>query len=370
MASLKRLIIEALEQQGFTTTAGDLSADLSQKDRIRRLHTVAVTYKRDSARPHLASKEQHLLQRFASGHSLAPEKITPRLKLVLPGTEDELLFRYASLQWSIPISSGYGRRLRFLVLDDENGKLIGLIGLGDPVFSLSGRDAWVGWDHEARRTKLRHVMDAFVLGAVPPYSHVLGGKLVAALAASDEVREAFAKKYRGSTSLIGGSSFDGRLALVTTTSALGRSSIYNRLSYAGQPLYLPVGWTQGSGDFQFANGLYKQMAQFACEHFEPTAKHADWGTGFRNRREIVKRCLRGLNLSPTLLYHGVRREIFVVPLAHNTPEFLRGEHCRLRWYTRPCDQISDYCKRRWMIPRASRDHRYRDFVPQSLSLWT
>ena len=39
--------------------------------------------------------------------------------------------------------------------------------------------------------RLRNVMDAFVLGAVPPYRELLCGKLVAMLAASDEVRDAF-----------------------------------------------------------------------------------------------------------------------------------------------------------------------------------
>jgi hypothetical protein len=68
-------------------------------------------------------------------------------------------------------------------------------------------------------------MDAFVLGAVPPYSSLLGGKLVAMLAASNEVRSAFKKKYSNQRSLIRRKKLDGRLALLITTSALGRSSL-------------------------------------------------------------------------------------------------------------------------------------------------
>jgi hypothetical protein len=71
-------------------------------------------------------------------------KVAPRLVEVLRDSDDELLFRYASLHWSIPTSSGYGRRLRFLVEDAHNGKLIGLFGLCDPVFSVAARDAWWG----------------------------------------------------------------------------------------------------------------------------------------------------------------------------------------------------------------------------------
>jgi hypothetical protein len=65
------------------------------------------------------------------------------------------------------------------------------------VFSVKARDEWVGWTVEKRRERLKHVMDAFILGAVPPYSYLLGGKLVAMLAASNEVRQAFREKYRG-----------------------------------------------------------------------------------------------------------------------------------------------------------------------------
>ena len=59
------------------------------------------------------------------------------------------------------------------------------------------RDCWIGWTKEDRQERLHHVMDAFVLGAVPPYSHLLCGKLVAMLAASNQVRDAFHGKYAG-----------------------------------------------------------------------------------------------------------------------------------------------------------------------------
>jgi hypothetical protein len=247
--------------------------------------------------------------------------------------------------------------------------LIGLIGLGDPVYSMAARDTWIGWCQETHRRNLRHVMDAFVLGAVPPYSQLLGGKLVAALVTSDEIRAAFSARYRGTTTRITGTPFDGRLALVITTSALGRSSIYNRLSLNHRLMYCPVGWTQGSGEFQFANGLYARMFAYAREHFDPSAKHSNWGTGFRNRREVVKRCLRAFDLPPSLLYHGIQRQVFAVPLARNTREFLRGDHSRLHWITRPCKEIGEFCRERWMLPRAQREHGYLEFDPCSLRLW-
>ena len=81
------------------------------------------------------------------------------------------LFRLASLTWSVPVSNGFGRRLRFLVWDNHNGKLIGIIAIGDPVFNLSVRDNLIEWDVKARGERLVNIMDAYVLGALPPYSN-------------------------------------------------------------------------------------------------------------------------------------------------------------------------------------------------------
>jgi hypothetical protein len=369
-ADLRERIIRSLRGQGFRIGNGTVlpPTELS-KDRIRQLHETAVDYRIEQAVAGLGRKEKELLGRVAAGKDVVPPRIRPRLVEVLPDSDDELLFRYASLHWSIPVSSGYGRRLRFLVVDEHNGKLIGLIGLGDPVYSLAPRDRWVGWTPSDRRTRLSNVMDAFVLGAVPPYSFLLCGKLIAMLAASNTVRNAFKRKYAGARSLISRKVHDGRLALVTTTSALGRSSIYNRLRLGERLLYRSVGFTRGSGEFQFSNGLYGTIARFAQEHCEPTAKQGRWGTGFRSRREVVKKCLPALGLPSDWLYHGIEREVFVIPLAANSREFLRGEHSRLMWYDHTESRIFEYFRERWLMPRSERDERYKLWHPDEWRLW-
>src|SRR5271166_4246081 len=170
---LRTLVLRSLRKQGFRMRAGRLvGPDISDKAAVRRLHETAVAHKIERSAPGLRSQEDRLLRYIAAGNEVQPEKISPRLVEVKPDSEEELLFRYVALHWSIPTSSGYGRRLRFIVLDDHNKKLIGLIGLCDPVFSMKVRDEWIGWDHIARRTQLRNVMDAFVLGAVPPYAEL------------------------------------------------------------------------------------------------------------------------------------------------------------------------------------------------------
>ncbi len=367
---LKDLILSSLVTQGFRLQSGQiLPPEELGKDIIRDLHKVAVCHRIERCKETLAARETRLIERLADGGEVAPGLITPRLVLVQPGSEDELLFRYVRLHWSIPISAGYGRRLRFLVRDDQNGKLIGILGLGDPVYSLAARDAWIGWSKEARKEHLHEVMDAFVLGAVPPYSFLLCGKLVAMLAASNEVRDSFMRKYSGRQSLIRGRTLNGQLAMLTTTSALGRSSIYNRIKYRDRLMYRSVGFTRGSGDFHFANGLYSQIFDYASNHCSPTAKHERWGTGFRSRREIVKKCLANMGLSAQWLYHGIQREVFVVPLAQNAQQVLRGEEEDLVFFDQAADDICAWFRDRWLLPRADRDLRYLGFRPSSYRLW-
>jgi hypothetical protein len=367
---LRHLVITSLEQQGFRVEGSHIHLpDDPSKEELRHLHRLAVSTRLEKARKGLQKYESELIKKFASGEEINPAKISPRLIEVKRRSGDELLFRYACLHWSIPVSSGYGRRLRFLVIDENNGKLIGLFGLGDPVFSLAPRDHWVGWDKKGRRARLHHVLDAFVLGSVPPYSSLLCGKLIALLVASDEVRETFRQKYCGRSSIITERRLDGSLALITTTSALGRSSLYNRVSFQNRLLYQRVGFTRGTGDFHFNNGIYRHLWSHAMEHCQPSAKQEKWGKGFRNRRETVRKCLKNLGLPTGYMTNQVQREIFVIPLASNSQKFLRGEDLNLDFFEQQVDSLFQWFRERWLLPRAKRDRRFVEFDPKTLALW-
>jgi hypothetical protein len=132
---LRQMIEDSLRQQGFRIRDDQIVwSRKATKNKLRILHRLSVQHRVEEAQPRLGRYEDQLLGRIASGSEVEPAKVAPRLFEVLPGSEDELLFRYASLHWSIPTSSGYGRRLRFLVEDAHNGKLIGLFGLALSVY--------------------------------------------------------------------------------------------------------------------------------------------------------------------------------------------------------------------------------------------
>lgn len=170
------------------------SPDAMTKPHIRRRHAAkrlaVMATMNESFGHHVDLLREHV----ARPRDITLSKITPHLREVAGGTDDAHVFNAASLLWSVPVSKGFGRRMRYLVRDQHNGKLIGIIGLADPVFNLKPRDAWIGWNARERADRLIHAMDAFVLGSLPPYSKLLGGKLVALLATSSDVVRHFRRK--------------------------------------------------------------------------------------------------------------------------------------------------------------------------------
>lgn len=368
--TLRIRIVNSLKNQGFKVKDNkiELPQDLD-KDKIRELHTEAVRHKIDENKKRLMKHEPFLLERFACGEEIVPEKIDPKLVEVHSGTENALLFRYAGLHWSIPVSSGYGRRLRFLVVDQYTDKIMGLFGLGDPVFSLRHRDQWIGWNSEDRNERLHHVMDAFVLGAVPPYSFLLGGKLIALFVTSNEVREAFKQKYNGKKSVIRERKQSGEIALITTTSALGCSSLYNRIRFNDRLAFQCLGCTNGFGSFHFSNGIYDALTVYAKSNATATANHKSWAKGFRNRKEVVLKSLSKLGLPRNWVNHGIKREIYVAPLAENTCAFLRGNVQKLNYYDQPIDELFSWFHKERLLPYSGLNEHYRTWHPKEWKIW-
>jgi hypothetical protein len=302
---------------------------------------------------------------FASGSEVDPSSVDPYPVVVDDNEEHAALFRIASLWWSIPVSRGYGRRFRILVFDRSNGKLFGLLALADPVFNLRTRDSWIGWDVRARERMLAHVMDAYVLGAIPPYNQLLGAKFIGLLAASDFTRDVFARRYRKQKSIILGREFDGRLALVTTTTALGTSSILNRLRFNDATVFQQLGFTEGFGHFHLANGTFEKIREHLKSCGDKETQRYKFGSGPNYRMRVVRTALERLHLPGNLLKHGVRRGVYAAPLARNTIPFLNGESSRLSWYARPLPELVRFWRERWLLPRASRDPSFRDFDASS-----
>lgn len=178
--------------------------------------------------------------------------------------------------------------------------------------------------------------DLTVCGAVAPYNDLLGGKLVAMLAASPTVVRAYAERYSGSASEIA-SGMAGRaivrrnqLVLLGTTSLYGaNSSQYNRLSMPGQVLgggspieYRRVGRSRSFGTSHLSSGSVDALVRLV-EQASGTRVNSIFGEGVNPKLRKVR---QGLDLlgwpSDDLLQHGRQRIIYCVSLVTNLLPYL------------------------------------------------
>ncbi len=322
-----------------------------------------LTRERDFVLRNLPDLQHH----FASGADVSPENIWPRLEVVESQSWQARLFRLASLTWSIPVSQGYGRRMRFLVWDEHCNKLIGLIALGDPVFNLKVRDDWVGWSGKDRRHRLTDVLEAYVLGALPPYSFMLGGKLVASLIQSIEIQQHFEAKYGKSCGIISNKRKHPSLVMVTTTSAFGRSSVYNRLKLGPEPIFRSLGYTQGFGHFHIPESLFALMREYLKKKRNDYSDNFEYGQGANWKLRVVREACTLAGLSPGFRNHGVKREVFACELARNAREVLRGEPVHPSFdHLFTVTEMGLLARERWMVARATADQAYQDWEREQI----
>jgi hypothetical protein len=361
-ANIKRKLRKHFRHLGFEQKDGMLEPGEFDKERYRFLHREHREQKLEKSRDFLESHWDYFKGFFANGTSVNPSCIRPRLELVESDTWQNGLFRIATLTWSVPVSQGFGRRMRFLVWDDYNDKLIGIFALGDPVFNLGARDKEIGWSSDDRKERLVGLLDAFVLGAVPPYNGLLCGKLIACLIRSQEVVDAFKKKYGKTEGIISKKAKRAKLVAVTTTSSLGRSSIYNRLTLSGQNYFEQVGFTEGYGHFQVPDDIFADMRQLLELSGHRYARGHKYGDGPNWRLRTIRAALAQIGVSEEILKHNLKREIFLCRLADNTNDILRGNAVRPDYSSlKTIKQISKLCRSRWIRPRSERRPEFTEW---------
>ncbi|KVA26928.1 hypothetical protein WI44_25360 [Burkholderia cepacia] len=365
---LKRRLRRHLANLGFSRAQnGDLTAPGVTKEIIRRLHAPQRREILKGQKEFIARKLPKLQDYFASGGDVSVGSIKPRIERVASGTWQADLFRLASLTWSVPVSSGFGRRLRYLVWDDSNGKLIGIFAIGDPVFNLSARDNHIGWGGADRVNRLVNIMDAYVLGAVPPYNMVLGGKLVACLVRSRDVYEEFAAVYGNSRGIISNALKKPKLLAVTTSSSMGRSSVYNRLKLAGVPYFQSLGYSGGWGHFHVPDNLFVDLREYLRDMGHPYADTHEYGDGPNWRIRMIRAALSELGFKGDVLRHGIQREVFISYLADNAVTLLQTGKGRPQLETlRSVAEIGDLALDRWMIRRAETRQEFSEWSVEML----
>lgn len=367
-AQLKRKIRTHLGELGFVRDAnGLLAPPKASKSSIRLMHSRQRQTKLEQHQKFIEGNIKPFLDALASGTDIEPEKIDLSLRPIKTDSKEARLFRMAGLTWSVPVSNGFGRRMRFLVWDNYHDRLAGVAALGDPVFNLSVRDNEIGWDADARRDRLCNVLDAYVLGALPPYNELLCGKAIACMLRSSDVYEEFQCRYGKKPGLISGKNKKPRLLAITTSSSMGRSSLYNRLTLDGEPYLRPIGYSKGWGHFHVPDDLFLELRQYLESVGHPYSRQYEYGEGPNWRLRTIKAALAALGMQQSLLHHGIKRQVYIGYLAKNAIDILNGAKTKPDLSElRPIREIFESAKVRWIIPRSARRPEFLKWRKQSI----
>jgi len=301
---------------------------------------------------------------FAEENDIDQKKIEPVLELInLGDNKRREIFNYAKSFWSAPVSSGYGRRLDYIVWDKNTSKVIGILGLADSLISLGVRDKnifklqlsggrWIKsdisntWGKEQRMNRLYNTMTAYILGAVPPYNKYLCSKLIALLSTSNTVRNDFKNRYQGKQTIIRKEVKIPELVMVDTMGAFGKSSIYNRLDG-----WKFIGKTNGQTHVHLScNGVYDILYDVVRIHNEEILKTYKFGNGSNWKLRVIAKGLSILGLGG-LLTNGIRRGYYVAPLINNLEEFLSGKTDKPNFIDRQEQNLIKYWKERWLVKK-------------------
>jgi hypothetical protein len=314
----------------------------------------SMSYKRDEIiskhRKWIDKNIEYARKNLANGIDVLNSEIDPIIE-VCETEKQHRLFRILRYYWSSPYSEYVGRRIKLIIRDRAlpNKPVIGIAALGSPIIHIPERDDFIGWDKKTRTKNLIYTLDAYVIGALPPYNYLLGGKLISYILASNEVREIYRKKYQGQVTLTE-KRIANKLVGIFTTSLYGNSSQYNRLKFNDELLYQPIGQTKGFGTLHLSEETIHLMIKFL------KSKGVVVGHKFGDGPSWVMRVIRSAGEllgfdSDFLLKHSFKRNIYFIPLASEFKAFLNGETKQPKFKNYSKNDLVQFWKTRWLETR-------------------
>ncbi len=357
-ASLKRDVLHVLRKQGYKTSRYDFTLPNNEKETLRKVHLLSKTERLLKQERFIRRHSNFILDSLVDGIDLDVRKIDPVLIQVHARSKWEIMFKWWSyVWWSLPYELSYGRQMRFIVWDKYNKSPIGLIGLQSPILNWSPRDNYLGIPSETRAYWVNQSLNAQRLGALPPYNSVLGGKLVAMLLTSNNIRLAFAKKYKDRTTILKRIQIPNRLLFVTTSGAYGKSPVYNRLRFYDDPVARFVGFSHGMGSFHIPNHLYENLLKYLASLKYDVRR--GYGNGPSRKLRLIQKAMKLLGFKNGAK-HSIKRGVYLFPLANNLHEIISSNEHPL-WYDRPISKLTQFWKERWSLPRLEQNIHYKDF---------
>jgi len=247
------------------------------------------------------------------------EALEPVITYIDPEKNGSLLDDWLMLRVfvsSMKFDQNPGRVLKFLITDDVTGQYLGLASISSDVIAMTARDKWIGWTMENKLDggKLKcSAIGTCIVPTQPAGYNILGGKLIAALLTTREVRDAW-ERVTGNP-LVG----------LSTTSLYGKQSMYN-----GIPYWKTLGETKGKIFLKPDDDVYKIWHHWLKEHHPKQYKDATEKEGIVGpvtgiKQKILDLIFKHASLKASRYTHGFGRGVFYAPLYTNTREFLCGE---------------------------------------------
>lgn len=225
--------------------------------------------------------------------------------------------------------------------------------------------------------KTKHIgssmMELNVCGAIPPYNHILGGKLVALLACSPQILHDYKDRYSQKPSEIA-SRLKGKdvcrpadLVYIGTTSLYDvGSSQYNRLVIPGDLFgsdysikWANIGKTMGYGTWHITRATTFCLNEVSNSDVKKINHVFGEGASPKLRMitESFPRILEDNADSREFARHSMRRIVFGAMLASNTREYLLGTDTKaqypfsVRSYAKETEKIINFWQERWLGSR-------------------
>jgi Druantia protein DruA len=355
---LREKIITNIKKQGFIINP-HLRPQNYSKEVIRKIHSAKRRELLEKHSKFLDKNLEKVTSYLKNGDEINPNKISLELREVKDSNqfESKIFFWWNLVWWSLPYTKPIGRQMRFVLWDTYHDSPFGLLGLQSPPLRSTVRDNYLGLSKGDTKW-INQSLYGQRIGALPPYNDLIGSKMVVLSMVSNEIRQRYKEKYENKKTLMNKKILPPELLFFTTTGAFGKSSVYERVKYQNRNITKFIGYTTGRGTFHIPQSIYEEM----LEYLNSLGINVErgFGTGPSRKLYLIKKATSKLGLT-NYIFHNIKRSYYLIPNIANLDGVLHKK-ASPNYYNYTFEDISQYWKERWCIPRSERMNKWKLFT--------
>jgi len=257
------------------------------------------------------------------------ENLDPYVEIVTTEKESTKWSHIRRMIHTMSWTPNPGRNVKLNIKDRVSGKLLGQVSMASDITSLAVRDKYIGWTLQDKFAagKLNHTSIASTIVCTQPLGYnFLGGKLIATMTTTPDVRDYWKSSY-GQT-----------LVAVGTTSLYGIHSQYNAI-----PHFKTLGESAGKISIKPDDSIYTPWHQWIKENrtqwyeinvTEERGKDGlpiEEGDNTRSgpvsgiKQKIISKIFSECKISQSKYQHGFKRGCYGAFIYDNGNDFLCGK---------------------------------------------